>query len=193
MAYNFQEFLNKKPEQPISNETGELGSVEESPYNRFDTPIPGESLADTPGNSPWERPPRISTVDEAAEYVWRQFFDSNKLKRIHALLDMEVPIEALTRVIVFTGFIEGMWSVDVAHLVAPIVAQQLLVLAKKLKIKKIRIGLKDEKDLEFSSKAVKIKSSMDRAKKVGEKVGEQIQKTDVGGLMSPNKRDKEVI
>ena len=106
---------------------------------------------------------------------------------------MEVPIEALTRVIVFTGFIEGMWSVDVAHLVAPIVAQQLLVLAKKLKIKKIRIGLKDEKDLEFSSKAVKIKSSMDRAKKVGEKVGEQIQKTDVGGLMSPNKRDKEVM
>ena len=38
--------------------------------NIFDAPIPGQSLTDTPGNSPWEHPPQFSNVNDAAEYVW---------------------------------------------------------------------------------------------------------------------------
>ena len=35
--------------------------------NPFDTPIPGQSLTDTPGNYPWEHPPQYPTMEEATE------------------------------------------------------------------------------------------------------------------------------
>ena len=38
--------------------------------NIFDTPIPGQSLTNTPGNYPWEHPPQYTNIEDATEYVW---------------------------------------------------------------------------------------------------------------------------
>ena len=34
--------------------------------NPFDTPIPGQSLTDVPGNGPWEHPPQFTNIDDAS-------------------------------------------------------------------------------------------------------------------------------
>ena len=38
--------------------------------NPFDSPVPGQSLTDTPGNYPWEHPPQFVDPEEATEYIW---------------------------------------------------------------------------------------------------------------------------
>ena len=37
-----------------------MDEIKEGVGNPFDTPIPGQSLTDTPGNYPWEHPPPVS-------------------------------------------------------------------------------------------------------------------------------------
>ena len=34
--------------------------------NPFDSPVPGQSLTDTPGNYPWEHPPQFVDPEEAS-------------------------------------------------------------------------------------------------------------------------------
>ena len=42
----------------------------ERQQNPFDTPIPGQSLTDTPKNYPWENPARFVDTDKAANFIW---------------------------------------------------------------------------------------------------------------------------
>ena len=51
-----------------------------STSNPFDAPVPGQSLTDTPGNYPWEHPPQFTDLNEAAEFVWDNLHEENKLK-----------------------------------------------------------------------------------------------------------------
>ena len=51
MAYNL--------EQDISNVDIASQGYQESKYNPFDAPIPGQSLTNEPGNAPWEHPPQM--------------------------------------------------------------------------------------------------------------------------------------
>ena len=43
--------------------------MKEQYTDRFDAPIPGQSLTNTPGNYPWEHTPQYTDVMEAAEYT----------------------------------------------------------------------------------------------------------------------------
>ena len=52
------------------------------------------------------------------------------MARLFTLLRMGIPIEALVKVITFSGFIEGKYTVDVAKLLEPIVAMMITGEAK---------------------------------------------------------------
>ena len=106
---------------------GNMGGYEESEYNDFDAPVPGESLTDTPGNAAWEHPPTYAKPEDA----------------------IGIPIEALVKVITFSGYLEGKWTVDVAKILEPLVAMLLAKMAKDAQIDNIRIGIGDPKDSEF--------------------------------------------
>ena len=41
----------------------------ESKYNPFDAAVPGQSLTDEPGNSPWEHPPQMSNIHEISLFL----------------------------------------------------------------------------------------------------------------------------
>ena len=75
--------------------------------NPFDAPIPGQSLTDTPGNYPWEHPSQFSDVEEASEYVWDRLHSEEMLDQVITLLKEGVPVEALTRMVLFGGFAES--------------------------------------------------------------------------------------
>ena len=91
----------------------------------FDAPIPGQSLTDEPGNYPWEHPPQTASIEEAADAVYESIMDEENMARMFTLLRMGIPIEALVKVITFSGFLEGKWTVDVAKLLEPIVAMMI--------------------------------------------------------------------
>ena len=63
--------------------------------NPFDTPIPGQSLTDEPGNYPWEHPPTYVTTDGAADHLWNRMSEPEFAEQIIAMLDAGVPVEAI--------------------------------------------------------------------------------------------------
>lgn len=117
--------------------------------NPFDAPIPGQSLTDTPGNYPWEHPPQFAEVEEASEYVWDRLHKEAMLDQVITLLKEGVAVEALTRMVLFGGFIEGKWNPDVALLLSEIILKQIMAIGIKAEIPNIKIFITDQSNNKF--------------------------------------------
>ena len=128
-------------------------NYKESQYNSFDAPVPGESLTNTPGAAAWEHPPTHSKVEDAIELINDKLMDKKNGMRVLTLLDIGIPIEALVKVITFSGFLEGKWTVDVAKMLDPLVAMLLAKITKDAKLNNVRINLNDPNDKEFMEDA----------------------------------------
>ena len=111
--------------------------------NPFDAPVPGQSLTDTPGNSPWEHPPQFAKVDEAAEYIW---------DRLHS---------------------EEMWSPDVALLLSEIILKQIMAIGIKAEIPKMKIFITDQSNNKFHQEFAKFKVQNKTTSSVGEEKKEK--------------------
>ena len=116
--------------------------------NRFDAPIPGQSLTDEPGNYPWEHPPQRARVEEALDEIYESLMQEDNMKRMFTLLRMGIPVEALVKVITFSGFLEGKYTVDVAKLLEPMVSMIITGEAALAEIP-AKINLDDGEDTNF--------------------------------------------
>ena len=116
--------------------------------NPFDAPIPGQSLTDEPGNYPWEHPPQRASVEEALDDIYESMMEEENMKRMFTLLRMGIPVEALVKVITFSGFLEGKYTVDVAKLLEPMVSMIITGEAALAKIP-AKINLDDGEDTNF--------------------------------------------
>ena len=158
--------------------------------NPFDAPIPGQSLTDTPGNAKWEHPPQFTDVEEASEYVWEKMHEPNILEQIVTFLDNDVPVEAVARMILFGGFMEGKWTPDVAILLSEIVFKQVIAIGVAREVKNMKMFLKDQSNNKFRRAFAKFKIQKEDADKAmtGEEKVEEIEKeleeTKDGGLMA---------
>ena len=154
MAYNLEKDINN-----IDIPKG----YQESKYNPFDAPIPGQSLTKEPGNASWEHPPKIAKIEEAMGYIWDKLSEEQNFKRTIALLRFGMPIEALTKVITFSGFLEGRWSVDVAKMLEPTVGQMIATLGATAKVP-MKISLDDQSDSQFLNTMVGNELEVDKSK-----------------------------
>jgi len=135
-----EQFRNEKSQEPTQY-------IEPSD-NRFDAPIPGQSLTDEPGNYPWEHPPQRASVEEALDDIYESLMQEKNMKRMFTLLRMGIPVEALVKIITFAGFLEGQYTVDVAKLLEPMVSMIITGEATLAEIPaKINIG--DAEDTNF--------------------------------------------
>ena len=64
--------------------------------NIFDTPVPGQSLTDTPGNAAWEHPPEFTNVEKAADYTWDILHRENFLEQVISFLESDIPVEEVS-------------------------------------------------------------------------------------------------
>lgn len=96
----------------------------------LDGPIPGQSLTDEPGKAAWENPPEYVDVGQALEYILQQATRRDFLKQYYVLVQNKVPLEAITKVILFQGFGQGKWTVDMMVLMTKPVLQMLIAIAK---------------------------------------------------------------
>ena len=111
----------------------------ERQQNPFDTPVPGQSLTDEPKNYVWENPPRFSKVEDSATFIWERLHKKETLSKIILMLQTGVSVEAITRVIIFSGYLEGAFSIDSAILLTPAVQKMVLAIGKAADIKEIKI------------------------------------------------------
>ena len=156
---------------------------EEPTINPFNAPIPGQGLTDEPGNYPWEHPPQFPAIEDAADFIYERLSNPKQLKRLLTMMRVGVPIEALVKVITFSGFLEGKFTVDVARLLEPIVAMQIMSKAQVAEIP-AKINLEDTEDTEFYKDMAKVKKSIDLDNLPMDKMTEEkIEKESVKGLM----------
>ena len=133
--------------------------------NIFDTPVPGESLTKTPGNAAWENPPQYVNVDEAAEYVWEKLHEEKFLDQVVSFLSNDVPIEAVARMILFGGFVEGKWTADVAILLSEIIFKQIMAIGMNAGVKNMNMFLKDTSNNQFHKEFIQFKMEKDKLQK----------------------------
>ena len=157
--------------------------------NIFDAPTPGESLTDTPGNASWEHPPQFTDVNEAAEHIWDKLHDRNLLQQVITFLEDGIPVEALARMILFSGFAEGKWTPDVALLLSEAVFNQILAIGIRAEIPKMKMFLGDQSNNQFHRAFAKFnikkqkarEASTEEAKEFAEEIKEEITSS---GLMA---------
>ena len=141
--------------------------------NIFDAPIPGESLTDTPGNASWEHPPQFTDVNEAAEHIWDKLHERNLLQQVITFLEDDVPVEAIARMILFSGFAEGKWTPDVALLLAEVVFKQIMAIGMRAEIPKMKMFMGDQSNNQFHRAFAKFNIKKQRAKEAStEEAGE---------------------
>ena len=89
------------------------------------------------------------------------------MSRMFTLLRMGIPIEALVKVITFSGFLEGKWTVDVAKLLEPIVAMMITGEASLANIP-AKVNLGDAGDTDFFNDMAERKYDMKENEKLKE-------------------------
>lgn len=91
----------------------------------FSAPIPGQSLTDEPKNSPWESPPEINTVEEATEYYIKRLSKENVLDDLALVFQLGGTLRNVSETVTMMGTMQGVHSVDVQMLVAPVVGEYI--------------------------------------------------------------------
>jgi len=161
--------------------------------NPFDAPIPGQSLTNTPGNYPWEHAPEYTDVEQASEYVWDKMHERNLLEQIITFLENDIPVEAIARMILFSGFTEGKWNPDVAILLSEIVFKQIMAIGVKAEIPNIKVFMGDQGNSKFRKSFAKFKVEKEdanksstvenKAEKFAEEVKAELKAKEPSGLM----------
>ena len=118
-----------------------MDQFKEAPNNPFDAPIPGQGLTDKPGNYGWEHPPQFTDTSEAADFVWDKLTKPEFAEQVIAMLDSGIPVEAIGRIILFSGFVEGKWNPDVAFIIAEPVMKMIAAMGIQGNVKKFRISM----------------------------------------------------
>ena len=149
--------------------------------NPFDAPVPGQSLTDTPGNYPWEHPPQFTDPEEATEFIWQTLHTEEFMEQVIGMLDAGVPIEAIARVIVFGGFVEGKFTPDVGFLITEPVMKMLMAIGVRAGLNNIRMSMQDITNSKQMSDIARIKLSKKDFEKSVKAVELDVKKT---GLMS---------
>ena len=118
-------------------------NITEPEYNPFDAPIPGQSLTDEPGNYPWEHPPKTTDPEAALNKFWDRLTDPEVAEEMIAMMDAGIPVEALARVLTFTGFAEGEFTPDVGFLTIEPLMKMLAAIGIRAGVDKLVISIED--------------------------------------------------
>ena len=134
------------PKKMQSQDDAPVGSVEAQ--DPFDHPIPGQSLTEEPGKHVFEKPPEITDVDDAVEYVVGKISENPEaIEKFEKLMMTGMPIESIVNSISFSGFAEGKWTPDIAELMKPPLSAFFIILAREENIPAIMFNTLDSEIL----------------------------------------------
>jgi len=94
----------------------------------FSRPIAGESLTAELGSRPWQQPPELSSVDEAAEYYITQIANDDFAKNLIHTMKTGVPLTTIANSMQLVGVMEGKHSADVGILMLPVIMETMMLI-----------------------------------------------------------------
>jgi len=87
----------------------------------FNAPIPGESLTVEPKSMPYERPPEISDPIKALDVHVDNLSNPKAMEDALFFLELGTPLTNLTEGILRSAVMEGIHSVDISLIIAPVI------------------------------------------------------------------------
>ena len=128
-------------------------------FDPFNTPVPGQSLTDEPGNYPWEHPPRQTDAETVLEEIWRSITSPEAVEEMIYLLESGMPVEGIARTIVFAGFMEGEFSPDLGFTLAEAIMEMIAAIGMRAGITNLKMSLEDTGNKEFKTNMLKLKQA----------------------------------
>jgi hypothetical protein len=101
---------------------------------QFNRPVPGQSLTSTPKGAPYERPPEINDPVKALDYHLDILDNPKAVEQAMFMLEMGVDLSTLVEGITRNAVIEGMHSIDISLIVAPVIHEYLKGYADSLDV-----------------------------------------------------------
>ena len=169
-----------------------MDKFKEAPNNPFDAPVPGQGLTDKPGNYPWEHPPEYTDTMEASEFLWDKLTEPLFAQQIIGMLDAGVPVEAISRIVLFSGFTEGKWTPDVGFMLAEVVMKMVATIGFTGGVKKFKISMTDLTNNNDMKEILNLKSRNEELEKAAKNLGKEIKAMpEQKGLMAPPQSKEE--
>ena len=128
-------------------------------FDPFNTPVPGQSLTDEPGNYPWEHPPRQTDPEVILENIWRSITTPEAVEEMIYLLESGMPVEGIARTIVFAGFMEGEFSPDLGFTLSEAIMEMITAIGMRAGVKNLKMSLEDTGNKEFKTNMLKLKQA----------------------------------
>ena len=170
-----------------------MDQYREADNNPFDAPVPGQGLTDKPGNYPWEHPPQYTDTSEAADYVWDKLTQPQFAEQVIAMLDAGIPVEAIGRIIIFTGFAEGKWTPDVAFIITEPVMKMIAAVGIHGGVKKIRMSMQDLTNKKSLQSIIQIKENRKQFETIAKGIAKDITaEPKMTGLMAQPEQAEEI-
>ena len=157
----------------------------EAPYNEFDAPIPGQSLTDTPGNAPWEHPPQYTDPEQILEGLYDKITNGEFTEQLIAMLDAGVPVEAVVRVMVFSGFMQGKFTPDVGFMIVEPLMKLVAAVGIRAGIGRLKLSLDDLSNNKFIKDMAELTASNQEMEQISEGIQQELPQPEEGpGLMT---------
>ena len=98
----------------------------------FEAPIPGQSLTGELGAYPWEQPAKYNTAEEAIDFYISRLANMDISMDLFESINDGLPITTAVDVLVAGGNMDGLHTMDVATLSAPVIAEFMVAVCEKL-------------------------------------------------------------
>ena len=118
-------------------------------FDPFSAPIPGQSLTDEPGNYPWEHAPKNTDPETIVNDLFMRMTQPEALQEILVMLDAGIPVEAIVRVMVFTGFAEGEFNPDVGFIIIEPLMEAVATIGLRARVKNLKLTISDTGNKDF--------------------------------------------
>ena len=118
-------------------------------FDPFSAPIPGQSLTDEPGNYPWEHQPKNTDPETIVNDLFMRMTQPEALQEILVMLDAGIPVEAIVRVMVFTGFAEGEFNPDVGFIIIEPLMEAVATIGLRAGVKNLKLTISDTGNKDF--------------------------------------------
>jgi hypothetical protein len=151
------EFTETEEREPAIEEPmvsgSPLGDQFMQNVQKMERPMPGQSLTNDPENPlPFEQPPRFVDKSDALEFLFASFVEERKYIALMSALKEGMPIMDLTKVLLISGFQDGMWNYDLMMILIEPTAYMIMALAERADIDFVVINPEDDDDADDEEK-----------------------------------------
>ncbi len=134
----------------------------------FERPIPGQSLTTEPKNAPYERPPEVVDPIEALNVHIENLLKPGAMEDALYFLEYGVDLVTLVQGILRGAVMEGIHSIDVSLIIAPVIHEYIKGFADA-----DGLDYKEGWETEEEEKALSYRRDAARAKKLMDKLREE--------------------